>query len=230
MKSSDSSLLQQKASDAAECSTFPPSADKSDCESVVSDLSYMSDRSTCTGIGGMQRYQLTDFVRQLVRGRPITLIKEVPYDPFVERYLATMRLSKDLLSLTISAADLTIKVALADITQVLIAQADGDEHFPKGIREHLSPGELDRLARVFHALPDGREMAFMFMEAGPKWLKLLPKALKALLKRAKRRGPEAGGPVTAGLTAATLQAVAPTRSSKMRRSASQEGRRWPRAA
>lgn len=50
------SRLQQKALDSQGGSAAPPSPDKSDCESVTTDVSYISELSTSTGIGGMQRY------------------------------------------------------------------------------------------------------------------------------------------------------------------------------
>mmetsp|Transcript_31068 Transcript_31068/g.88661 ORF Transcript_31068/g.88661 Transcript_31068/m.88661 type:complete len:249 (+) Transcript_31068:48-794(+) len=214
----NASRLSQKALDSHNGAVAPPSLDKSDCESVTTDVSYISEVSTSTGIGGMQRYQLVDFVRQLVRGHPITLLKEAPYEPFVERCLATMRLTRDLAAITISGDDLRIAVALADITHVYTAQADGGEHLPKRIVDHLTPGELERTTRVFHALPDGREMAFIFTDAGAKWVKLFPKALKALLKRAGRRELERGRLARGRLTADALHAAA-TQTTRSRRSA-----------
>lgn len=105
-------------------------------------------------------------------------LKEWPYEPFVERHLASVQLKKDLATITISAADLSIVVALTDITFMCTASGGGGEHFPKSIVDHISQGELGRMARVFHKSPGGPEKAFIFMEAGPKWLKLFLQVVK----------------------------------------------------
>jgi len=193
---------------AAPAEAAPPSAvpeDMSDSESVASDLSLASGISLTSSIGGSQQQSaLTNFVRVLARGRPVTLVKACAYDPFVERRLAKMQLQKNLKTLTIVSADINITLSVCDITEVYTVEADGQEQFPKEIVKHLTPTEIDSLARVFHKLPDGRVMACCLLEARPKWRKLLLLTLKALIKRAMKQDRRAK---EGGLTAAALDAA-----------------------
>mmetsp|Transcript_112586 Transcript_112586/g.314581 ORF Transcript_112586/g.314581 Transcript_112586/m.314581 type:complete len:202 (+) Transcript_112586:74-679(+) len=153
-------------------------SDASDAASVVSSVSSLSSAQV----------SITSFVRVLVRGRPVTLVKELPHDPFIDRRLALLRLKKDMSSIAIRGDDLFIGMALTDIVDVFTVEAGDCEHIPQGIVERLGPSELESLLHVVHRIPDGTLMAFCMLEARPKFRTLLIQTLRALVKRARKGG------------------------------------------
>mmetsp|Transcript_42899 Transcript_42899/g.121274 ORF Transcript_42899/g.121274 Transcript_42899/m.121274 type:complete len:234 (+) Transcript_42899:58-759(+) len=163
----------------------PDDDDVSDCESVISSMSF----SSSTSRGGAGRGDsVSNFVRELVRGRPVTLVKEVPYDPFVQRTLATLCLQRDLRTLSIHGADVLISLLVTDIMDIFRVDVDGTDVFPRQIIDGLTPGEIGRLARVHHTSKSGAAMAFCFLEARAQSRNLLLQTLKVLIRRAQRQG------------------------------------------
>jgi len=127
------------------------------------------------------KLSLTSFVRILARGHPVTLVKELPHDPFVDRTPATLRLMSGMNALEIWGDGIFIGTALTYIVDVFTVEAGEREHFPQRLVDRLGPSEAARLLRVVHRISDGTMMEFCMLDAHPS---LLLKTLTALIKRA----------------------------------------------
>lgn len=182
---------------------------------MISSMSF----SSATSPGSTGKYScVSSFVRALVHGRPVTLVKEVPWEPFVERTVATWRLQRDLRTISIHAADLLSSLLVTDMIDVYTVHVDGIDVFPEQVSDGLTPCEIDRLLLVHHKSEDGTAMAFCFVEARQQSRDLLVQTLRVLINRAQgheQRSSE--GLTAAGLGAHERRSPRPTPRRRARR-------------
>jgi len=140
------------------------------------------------------RNEMRCFVSSVVRGRLLTLVKELPEAPFILRLNAKLQLSGDQQILTLSAGDMSLSFSTAGITNIFQASADGTQEFPDGVVERLQETELPRLLRMYHTSPEGRCISLCFLEATPTSTEAFLKGMRFLRLQAQHRAATAARP------------------------------------
>jgi len=101
-----------------------------------------------TGIGIMPAEVLA-CIRSLACGRPMTLLRPLARDPFVDRFRCKMQVSEDLGAIDIAAEGVKVGIPVSSIAKVYLVEDDGVDVLPREMARHISQSEASSLLCIY---------------------------------------------------------------------------------
>jgi len=174
-----------------------------DEDPVISDPDSGSEAENKDTVCIPHQREVGEFIRDVSRGRKVTLVRTLGTDPFVERLPATMTLSRDRKRIVFSHKSREVCMELSSVTDTS-GFGYGATGFSEDVVQYLTEHERLRLVRMAYTAGGGTVKSLLFMEPRPASVDACLTGMRALRVWRARRDRECGRrrQLTVGLDAA----------------------------